>query len=520
MSYLEELLKKAKEERKAQAIATAEKEAEKKEAVPEEKKEEKTLVDSYGDVRIYKVQGDPLFKYEVPVPHYRGEEKALIEALVEIAASVIETEPGYFGTEEERRRKYFDRIMKIIDASPELKIPIHAKEFYADAVVKEMIGYGLIDALVRDDNLEDILIIGSNRPVYVHHRKYEMMKTNIVFYEDKDIRNLIERVARIVGRRIDFQVPLLDARLPDGTRVNATLPPISLDGSTLSLRKFRKDPFTIIDLINLNTLSSELAAFLWMCVDGLGAYPANILVAGGTAAGKTTTLNVLASFVPADERIVTIEDTAELNLPLPHLVRFETRPPGLEGTGEITMNDLVKNSLRMRPDRIIVGEIRGAEGFTMFAAMNTGHKGCLGTVHSNSARETLVRLESPPISVPHVMLSALNFILMEQRIHDRKRGTIRRITELTEVIAGNNDKLELQTLYSWNPLKDTQEKTEFSSNFLQLLTKYTGLTKKELLEELSERENKLKEMSKKGVRDINSVCEITQNYVLKKKLKT
>ncbi|MFH1107491.1 MAG: ATPase, T2SS/T4P/T4SS family, partial [Candidatus Micrarchaeota archaeon] len=922
---------------------------------------EKALIESYGDVRISKAAGEALYYYEIPAPHYRGEEKALINTLLEIASGVIADEIGL--TKKEKRKKYLEKILQIIEATPELRIPIHAKQFYAEAVVKEMAGFGVIDPLLDDDQLEEIMIIGPQKPVYVFHRKYEMMKTNIFFYEDKDIRNIIDKMGRTIGRRIDNQNPLLDARLPDGSRVNATIAPASIDGSTLTLRKFRKDPLTIIDLINSNTVDLDVAALLWLVGDGMGARPGNILVAGGTACGKcmtadtpvsmadgslpsigglvedvfsqaglkvdgdgweyaagngmnvltfdpesmqlqaapierywrhksppqlvrirtrsgkqmrvtpehpffilregslvqiradklgkgmqvaaprvlpvqgrsppswhsflttsgifvrsqaakaalcsirsrpgmrnyrdvsgylgvnfrrmrqwsyggampaaefyrllaragvspdsapafissktssrtmalpkqitpsmlrfvgliladghlehkyvefhnsdeerlqefallaenefgaravieypkarvararvyssvlarlmhdvfevpfgnkaarisipdwmlrlsekhlsslvsglfdcdgsvvlrtarhheirleystksrelanrlaavllrfelrsnvltkngqwyvsiyshaqcrrfaeaipllarekretlekilslnmhpatssdvfagigttlaglrasrgwsqaqaadawsvsprlvrayehgsrrptrhvlgriagssdggqqqvflqrlygadvffdeivdvellsghgekyvydltvqgthtfiagtagglvahnTTTLNVLASFIPGDERIVSIEDTAELSMPLEHWIRLEVRPASVEGTGEISMNTLVKNSLRMRPDRVIVGEIRGEEGFTMFTAMNTGHNGCLGTVHSNSAKETLVRLGSPPISVSPVMLNALNFIVMQHRIHDRRKG--------------------------------------------------------------------------------------------------
>lgn len=221
------------------------------------------------------------------------------------------------------------------------------------------------------------MVIGTNRPVYVWHRRFNMCKTNVIFDSDRDILNIIERIAREVGRRIDQQSPLLDARLPDGSRVNATIPPISLDGPTITIRKFKRDPLTIIDLIKYGTMSSEVAAFLWVLVDGLGVKPANVLVAGGTGSGKTTTLNSLGMFIPPSERVISIEDTAELQLPVEHWVRLETRPPNLEGKGEVTMDDLVRNTLRMRPDRIIVGEVRGPEARTMFTAMNTGHNGAL-----------------------------------------------------------------------------------------------------------------------------------------------
>ncbi|MBU1197925.1 CpaF family protein [Candidatus Micrarchaeota archaeon] len=476
---------------------------------------EKVLVESYGDVHIYKEEGEPLYWYEIPAPHLRGEEKALISTLLEIASGVIGEAEGL--TESQKRTKYLEKILQIIEATPELKVPIHAKQFYAEAVVKEMVGYGLIDPLLQDESLEEIMIIGPKRPVFVFHRKYEMMKSNIIFYEDRDIRNLIDKMARSIGRRIDIQAPLLDARLPDGSRVNATIAPASIDGSTLTLRKFRKDPLTVIDLMNSGTVSLELAGFLWLISDGLGAKPANILVAGGTACGKTTTLNVLASFVPLDERIISIEDTAELNLPLEHWIRFEVRPSSAEGTGEINMDTLVKNSLRMRPDRVIVGEIRGAEGFTMFTAMNTGHHGCMGTVHSNSADETIVRLGAPPISVSPVMLNALNFVVMQHRIHDRRKGVIRRMTEVAEVIPGGKSGPTVQDIFRWDPAKDEILPTGSTSHFLQEIASFSGLTLKDIEEDIEERKRILAELQQKGFRSHREVCDVTQSYILKKR---
>ena len=479
---------------------------------------EPVLVDSYGDVKIFKDPREANLIYEVPVPRFAGAEKDLIETLMRIA---IETSPPDAAalTQAEKRRKYYRQILEVIEKTPELKIPLHKKDFYANTVVSEMVGYSLIAPLVGDARLEEIMIIGPGKPVYVFHRKYEMLKTNIVFYEDEDIRNLIERIARTIGRRIDSQVPLLDARLADGTRVNATIPPASIDGSTVTLRKFRADPFSVIDLINFGTLDFDTAALLWVATDGLGAFPANVLVAGGTASGKTTTLNVLCSFVPNLERTITIEDVAELSLPLEHWIRLEVRPPSLEGSGEISMNDLVKNSIRMRPDRIIVGEIRGEEGYTMFAAMNTGHRGVMGTVHANSGQETLVRLASPPINVPIVMLSSLNIIVMQNRIHDRRLGTIRRITEIAEVVTtGGVEKPEVQVTHVWNPIKDKLERTGIESNFFGNLKRFTGLTNEGIKAELAERKAILQKLAAGGIRNTADVCRLTQQFVSKKRL--
>lgn len=334
------------------------------------------VLDAYGNVRILKVKGEPVPIYEIRLPKLSREEEQLFRRIKDRAITEIQIDPTAIPDPEERRKVFMNAVKRMIKE----EAPHYSEgriEVLADMIVQQMIGYGKLDPLVRDDNLEEIMVIGTNRPVYVWHRRFNMCKTNVIFDSDRDILNIIERIAREVGRRIDQQSPLLDARLPDGSRVNATIPPISLDGPTITIRKFKRDPLTIIDLIKYGTMSSEVAAFLWVLVDGLGVKPANVLVAGGTGSGKTTTLNSLGMFIPPSERVISIEDTAELQLPVEHWVRLETRPPNLEGKGEVTMDDLVRNTLRMRPDRIIVGEVRGPEARTMFTAMNTGHNGAL-----------------------------------------------------------------------------------------------------------------------------------------------
>lgn len=334
------------------------------------------VLDAYGNVRILKVKGEPVPIYEIRLPKLSRDEENLLKHVRERAITEIQIDPTLISNYEERRKIFLREVKRMLKEAAS-NFSEGRIEVLAELIVQSMLGYGLLDPLVRDDNLEEIMVIGTNKPVYVWHRRFYMCKTNIVFKEERDILNIIERIAREVGRRIDQQNPLLDARLPDGSRVNATIPPISLDGPTITIRKFKKDPLTIIDLMKYGTLNSDVAAFLWLLVDGLGVKPANILVAGGTGSGKTTTLNALAMFIPPSERVISIEDTAELQLPVEHWVRLETRPPNIEGKGEVTMDDLVKNTLRMRPDRIIVGEVRGPEARTMFTAMNTGHDGAL-----------------------------------------------------------------------------------------------------------------------------------------------
>ena len=334
------------------------------------------VLDAYGNIRIIKAKGEPVPIYELRIPELSKEEQKLLKMVRDRAIVEIQIDPESIPNPEERRRVFLKAVRSMVkEMAPNFSEG--RIEVITELIVQNMIGYGRLDPLIRDDNLEEVMVIGTNKPVYVWHRRFYMCKTNIVFEEDKEILNIIERIAREIGRRIDQQSPLLDARLPDGSRVNATIPPISLEGPTITIRKFKKDPLTIIDLIKYGTLNTDIAGLLWIMVDGLGVKPANVLVSGGTGSGKTTLLNSLAMFIPPSERVISIEDTAELQLPIEHWVRLETRPPNIEGKGEVTMDDLVKNTLRMRPDRIIVGEVRGPEARTMFTAMNTGHNGAL-----------------------------------------------------------------------------------------------------------------------------------------------
>jgi len=462
------------------------------------------VLDAYGNVRILKVKGEPVPIYEIRLPKLSKEEEALIRQVRERAITEIQIDPTMIPSYEERRKIFLREVRRMLkEAAPNFSEG--RIEVLAELIVQNMLGYGLLDPLVRDDNLEEIMVIGTGKPVYVWHRRFYMCKTNITFPEEREILNIIERIAREVGRRIDQQSPLLDARLPDGSRVNATIPPISLDGPTITIRKFKKDPLTIIDLIKYGTMNTDVASFLWILVDGLGVKPANILVAGGTGSGKTTTLNALAMFIPPSERVISIEDTAELQLPVEHWVRLETRPPNLEGKGEVTMDDLVRNTLRMRPDRIIVGEVRGPEARTMFTAMNTGHDGCMGTIHSNSARETIVRLESPPMNVPRIMIPALDIILMQVRFNSRKKGTVRRVTEIAEVSGIEGESIQLNKLYKYDPAKDELTSTDVPSRVINELSRHTGMSVRELEVEREKRKIVLEWMIERGMRSIEEV---------------
>jgi flagellar protein FlaI len=339
-----------------------------------------------------------------------------------------------------------------------------------------------------------------------------MLESNVVFQDPGEINTLAQKIAKSIGRKIDVSSPLLDARLTDGSRINATLSPPSLDGSTITVRKFKKDPFTIVDLIRVNTLPSEVAAFLWLMADGYGTWKKNILIAGGTGCGKTTTLNALTIFIRERERVITIEDTAELQLPIQHLIRFETRSPDVEGKGEVDMDALVKNTLRMRPDRIIVGEVRSGEARSLFTAMNTGHDGSMGTVHANSSRETISRLTNPPMDVPLMMLSSLDLILMEARISLGDKGLIRRITEVTEIGGLSEDTLALSKIYEWDPAKDELQSTGTPSKLKQDLAKELGIPAKEVNNELEKRRLVLDYLLKQNIREFSEVRSWIESY--------
>ena len=313
-------------------------------------------------------------------------------------------------------------------------------------VADDILGHGPLEPYLRDPEVSEIMVNGYDQ-IYVE-RDGRLYPITAVFTDEWHLRRTIDKIVARVGRRVDEASPMVDARLPDGSRVNAVVPPVALDGSLLTIRKFAVDPFTVDDLISFGTMTVPVAQLLEACVRGR----LNIVIGGGTGSGKTTTLNVRSSFIPADERIVTIEDAAELQLRQEHVLRMEYRPPNLEGRGEIPIRDLVRNSLRMRPDRIIIGEVRDAAALDMLQAMNTGHDGSITTVHSNTPRDSLARLETmvlmagielPQRAIREQLASAVDLILHQSRLKD---GT-RRITHITEVDGMEGAIVTLQDLF-------------------------------------------------------------------------
>lgn len=459
------------------------------------------------------MNNDIIPQYDVTKQEYSPEEKVLLgemrENLVDLAISTGEN----FQVSEDKLLNDIKNFLSL-RLSGTLQDNGTSNE-YLDRLsrkfLRDIIGYGAIDPLIQDDELEEIMIIGTSKPIFVYHRKYGMMKTNLQFRDEGELRDLIDSIARQINRRIDQESPILDGRLMDGSRINATIPPVSADGPSLTIRKFRRDPLTIIDLINSRTISVDLAGFLWLCIDGLGVKSANAIISGGTSSGKTTTLNALSAFINPNERIITIEDTLELQIPHEHVIRMETRPANVEGKGELTMNDLVKNSLRQRPDRIIVGEVRADEAITLFTALNTGHSG-FGTLHSNDARETITRLTNEPMSVPEIMIQAIDFIIMQNRIYTPSGVSFRRISEVAEVVGMEEGTVQLNKIFQWNPERDTIDNIGITSNTLQQIANLSGKSIIELQNEIENRKLVLRHMINQNIRSVEGVNSVIELY--------
>ncbi|GAB6151730.1 CpaF family protein [Desulfosporosinus burensis] len=340
-------------------------------------------------------------------------------------------------------------IERTLDARADvlgLTPPRMERQRLVQEVMDEILGFGPIEPLLQDPNVNEIMVNGPHQ-VYVE-RKGKLELAGVTFYDDAHVLHIIEKIVAPLGRRIDESQPMVDARLPDGSRVNAIIPPLSLNGPILTIRKFSKVPFGMEDLVGFGTLTTEMAEFINACVKAR----LNIIVSGGTGSGKTTTLGVISAFIPEDERIITIEDAAELQLRQTHVVTLETRPANIEGKGAIMIRDLVRNALRMRPERIIVGEVRSGEALDMLQAMNTGHDGSLTTGHANTPRDMLSRLETmvlmagmdlPVRAIREQISSALDVIVQQSRLRDGSR----KLTHITEVLGMEGDVIVLQDIY-------------------------------------------------------------------------
>ena len=340
------------------------------------------------------------------------------------------------------------RLAESVLAQEAMPLSSSDRERLVSEVQHELFGLGPLEPLLADPTISDILV-NSYNTIYIERRgKLEL--TNVTFKDDEHLMRVIERIVSSVGRRIDESSPMVDARLQDGSRVNAIIPPLSIDGPVLSIRRFGSVPLTMNGLIENKALTKEIAEMVEMCVKAR----LNVVISGGTGAGKTTLLNALSAFIPDDERIVTIEDSAELQLQQPHVVRLETRPPNIEGRGEVTQRDLVRNSLRMRPNRIVIGEVRGGEAIDMLQAMNTGHDGSLTTVHANTPRDALTRLETmiqmtgmtlSERAMRQQIASAIDLVLQVARLSDG----CRRVTSISEITGMEGDIITMQEIFQY-----------------------------------------------------------------------
>ncbi|MEW5956064.1 MAG: ATPase, T2SS/T4P/T4SS family [Candidatus Micrarchaeota archaeon] len=370
-------------------------------------------------------------------------------------------------------------------------------EGMARAVATEMHGYKTLQPLFDDFELEEIMVNGVRKPVVVVHRKYGTCRTDLQFETDRDYREFLMQVC---GSSASYYY---DGRLADGSRVNVMFPPTVVE-PVATIRKFRKEQLSLVDLIVNRTVTPELAAFLWTCVDGLGVYPLNIMVVGGPASGKTSTLKAIAAFIPPSERVITVEDTREINL-----AGCENWV-ALEATEKITLDDLLRNTLRMRPDRILVGEVRGTEAITLFTAMNVGQRGMVGTMHAYTDREAVKRLENPPMSVPRALIPLLNVIIVQHKFSSGG-ASMRRIMQVSEV-SKMEDQIALNEIFKWNEETEEIARTELPITMLEKLSKATGHAITAVSEEIENRARILDYLRERGVTSQQDVTAFLARY--------
>lgn len=453
--------------------------------------------------------------YNISLPKFGMPTLALLEGIkskliLELDISTIEIfDQAVIERLKKQLRKRADQL--IAEEVP--NITQESKAHMVSRLLREMLGLGDIEFLLSDENLEEIVINSSLESVRVYHKKFGWLQSNLKIDNENQIMNYSNIIARRVGRQISTLTPLLDAHLVTGDRANSVLSPISGKGNTLTIRKFARDPWTVVDLINNSTITSEVFALLWLAVE----YEMNVIISGGTAAGKTSILNVCMSFLPPNHRVISIEDTRELQLPS-HLfwTPLTTREPNVEGKGKVGMLDLLINSLRMRPDRIILGEMRKQEeAEVMFEAMHTGHS-VYATVHADSMTETIRRLINPPIQTPPNLLDAVDLNLVMFR--DRRRG-IRRVAQIGEfVVSEESGKATVRPnlLYRWDPNKDKIVAHTGSVKLLDKLSTHTGMSGTEVQRDLKEKQAILSWLVKNNIRDIASLGKIFSDYYLDK----
>ncbi|MFH1403015.1 MAG: ATPase, T2SS/T4P/T4SS family [Candidatus Altiarchaeota archaeon] len=471
------------------------------------------LLDSYGNVKIMSGSEEQLPYYIVLEPELNEDEKNILahdSSLIGNYKEVMDDLGRIHSTSEKEEflKEYLKTRIKDRNVREENLSHI------VSAIMDDLfLGYNRLGPLMRDEALEEIMVNGVETPVFVVHRRHGMCTTNITFETVQEINDIINWLSNYVGRKINEENPLLDAHMPDGSRANVAIPPAAPYGPAITIRKFKKTPYNMVDLIKIGSVSSELAAFLWVCVEGLGIAPKDILIAGGAGSGKTTLMNALAMFIPKTERIVTVEDTLELNFEfIENWVPLEASPTTMKQSDTLTMHNLLKNSLRMRPDRVIVGEVRGKEAETLFVAMDIGLEGSMGTLHANNARETTIRLMDEPMNVPLRMMPLLNLIVVMNRIFDRKRGMMRRVTQVSEISGIEADVVQLGDIYRYDLNADKIVRTEYPILLTEKIAAKCAVSKKRINNEILIRQKVLEHMVAKDITDNDKAVEMFQKY--------
>ncbi|MCX6798588.1 MAG: ATPase, T2SS/T4P/T4SS family [Candidatus Diapherotrites archaeon] len=501
--------------------------------MPELKEAKGKMLHGYGGVRIF--EGFPYNFYEILPSPLNEQDMRLAALFIKVIGrqASLNALLGHLGSAKKDLIEQFRRdVIQPVDVnemvqhlpSPKqlqdlqqalssiaVQLKVAKPELFAQFVLDSSIGYKQLAPLLDDDQLEEVMVNGAERNVFVFHRKAGNCKTSIRVQEQGFVLEIIKRIAATVNKQFNEAHPLLDARLPDGSRANATFSYVSPFGHTLTIRKFTRVPLSIVNLIENNTITSELAALLWVMVEGLRVYPMNLIITGGAGTGKTTFMNILAMFIPFSERIISIEDTVELDLGgRENWIQLESKPR-LHDLEAVSMDELLRNTLRMRPDRIVVGEVRGEEAQTLFVAMDTGHRGILGTVHSNTAREMMLRLRSAPMNVPEQMLPLLDLVVVMQRNYDRKKGMLRRVKHVAE-ISRMDEKVLLSNIFELDEKNGMVERTNIPSHVVETLAERAGMTKNELRGEMMVRQRIIEFLLAKGIAERSAVESVIQQY--------
>jgi len=450
------------------------------------------------------------YKYFLDELQLDSLERTIYNRILDILLAEIEPpkkeveDPRKFFAEE--AKKIVDKYRISLGWLPEVswyKILYHAE--------KDLVGFGHIDALMRDPNIEDISCDGVKKPVYVWHRKYESIETNLTFDTDEELDNLVVKLVHMAGKHVSSAFPIVDASLPGKHRLAVCYRrEVTPFGTAFTIRKFREDPYSIIDLINLGTFSEEMAAYFWLCLENR----ASIMVLGGTAAGKTTALNALACLIKPGSKIITIEETAELNLPHENWVSLIARQSyglGASGVGEVTLFDLVKTSMRHRPDILIVGEVRGQEAYVLFQALATGHGG-MCTMHAEDLDSAVKRLTQKPMDIAPAYIPLMNIVLTVRRVHLEKKKGERRAHRRVIYVDEIADYEDYRNVFKWRPAKDDFVSTLNNSVMLASISEHVGLTRKELIKEIERRKKVLHWMRVRGIRSYKDVANIIAEY--------